>query len=1065
MPLFTDMVKTATARKTGSSGLALGGKQPRVFPFDREPATPGLLDGVASSSVAGQYSAPVASPEPVAAPTQAPAPKPQGDASLPFESASATPAAPLPFAPPPEQVDGLVLPDMSVGDPDAFTGEAFDPYSDDGLDAWGFDREGFGKDGFNKAGYDREGYNRDGLNAAGYDRDGLGWGVMKPDDFEPPYNPKYDTKKDGDQRFDMGGARTRTAAEKAAAAENYQGGSDFVGDADEEERPGPPGSSTGTDAPDYHEGGIVGYAEGGTVSSPVWGYDVINGVRTDGNEQARNDQLAYIQQLQELAAGRGPSAARAQLMLAMTQNQNNMAAQAASARGINPALALTNALRQGSMANQNSAGQAALLRAQEQLAATGQLGTALGQMRQQDLLSSQLSQQAALANQNRLDNILGALITGGASALAKSGLGGGGGGMPSSKGGDGPSTDVGSSGLALGSKDGKPGASPFSDDKVYADDFYIPGVTPTTTISSGDVGNSSVSTTEGLDQGPAPLPEQPAFDVSGAEMPFYDALPPGGGVLSELPSDIPVMVGGEELGGDLVPEPAPLESLPELDMQIQPTEPDFFLPEEKLEEPVYDPYEDNYGGDFPSSDESEAPSEPVETEAPPEPADDDEDPNDWTGEEWFSGGMAGTQDLDDEGGPVPGEPKYPGVDHPANDTVDAELTPKEVVLPLSVTQSANPPEAARAFMQSVMDQEEGEPDYGDVLEARRFAEGGEVPAAKPSFMDNVRKGWSEFDMKGALADAVKQSVVGGLGAGMNTVSGNIPKMLSDVYAPFAPAVDKHITRPALNAAGQHLSPKGELAMRSMAQGLLNPIEGVSPGDQLDEYGMTPKGRGAVEDTSPAAMFAMTQVPNLLMGAASRLRPAAAPASRGAQWDAYLKAQGKPALKAAPPLASPESTRAAPASYVADVRDIDDLLNLNVRREPVGGDFMAMEKAQIFDRKSKGPINIDPPGKVTPAFERAPDTDLTVAQLDEVLNWLHKEQGRAHLRPDGGQRSSGPLQTKSSPYDAGPPADTYGDWAEFMDFNGVPGAPRTAGTQTNASVRAVGEVTKPGKVRR
>lgn len=55
-----------------------------------------------------------------------------------------------------------------------------------------------------------------------------------------------------------------------------------------------------------------------------------------------------------------------------------------------------------------------------------------------------------------------------------------------------------------------------------------------------------------------------------------------------------------------------------------------------------------------------------------------------------------------QGGKVPGEPKTPKKDTPSNDTVPAMLTPKEVVLPLSVTQSKNPVNAAAKFMASVL---------------------------------------------------------------------------------------------------------------------------------------------------------------------------------------------------------------------------------------------------------------------------------------------------------------------------------------------------------------------------
>lgn len=55
-----------------------------------------------------------------------------------------------------------------------------------------------------------------------------------------------------------------------------------------------------------------------------------------------------------------------------------------------------------------------------------------------------------------------------------------------------------------------------------------------------------------------------------------------------------------------------------------------------------------------------------------------------------------------QGGGVPGQPKQPEKDVKTNDTVPALLTPKEVVLPLSVTQSKDPVKAAAEFMASVL---------------------------------------------------------------------------------------------------------------------------------------------------------------------------------------------------------------------------------------------------------------------------------------------------------------------------------------------------------------------------
>ena len=60
-----------------------------------------------------------------------------------------------------------------------------------------------------------------------------------------------------------------------------------------------------------------------------------------------------------------------------------------------------------------------------------------------------------------------------------------------------------------------------------------------------------------------------------------------------------------------------------------------------------------------------------------------------------------SKDRFKKGGMVPGEPKVNHND-PKNDVVDAKLTPKEIVLPLSVTESENPPEEAAKFVAAIL---------------------------------------------------------------------------------------------------------------------------------------------------------------------------------------------------------------------------------------------------------------------------------------------------------------------------------------------------------------------------
>ncbi len=54
-----------------------------------------------------------------------------------------------------------------------------------------------------------------------------------------------------------------------------------------------------------------------------------------------------------------------------------------------------------------------------------------------------------------------------------------------------------------------------------------------------------------------------------------------------------------------------------------------------------------------------------------------------------------------KGALVPGKPKQNG-NHASNDTVNAVLTPHEIVLPLSVTQAKDAPEKARAFVAAIL---------------------------------------------------------------------------------------------------------------------------------------------------------------------------------------------------------------------------------------------------------------------------------------------------------------------------------------------------------------------------
>lgn len=65
-----------------------------------------------------------------------------------------------------------------------------------------------------------------------------------------------------------------------------------------------------------------------------------------------------------------------------------------------------------------------------------------------------------------------------------------------------------------------------------------------------------------------------------------------------------------------------------------------------------------------------------------------------------------------DGGEVPGEPVVFG-DDSRNDVVPAKLSPGEIVLPISVAQSPNAPEAAAAFVRALQQQEAGVAGYAE----------------------------------------------------------------------------------------------------------------------------------------------------------------------------------------------------------------------------------------------------------------------------------------------------------------------------------------------------------------
>jgi hypothetical protein len=121
------------------------------------------------------------------------------------------------------------------------------------------------------------------------------------------------------------------------------------------------------------------------------------------------NQSQVYQQLQDIIAGRGPNPAQAALNQATGANVANQAALMAGQRGAsaNPALIARQAAQQGANIQQNAAGQAATLQAQQGLNAINQAGGIAGQQVGQQLANQQNLTGEQLANQNSILNAIG----------------------------------------------------------------------------------------------------------------------------------------------------------------------------------------------------------------------------------------------------------------------------------------------------------------------------------------------------------------------------------------------------------------------------------------------------------------------------------------------------------------------------------------------------------------------------------------------------------------------------------------------------------------------------------
>jgi len=119
-------------------------------------------------------------------------------------------------------------------------------------------------------------------------------------------------------------------------------------------------------------------------------------------EEVFAGQQGLAQALQAAMSGAGPSIAEQSLKQGTNRAIKQTAASIASQKGINPALAQRLAAESAANMTQEAAGQGALMRAQEQLAARGQLGGVYGQMGSQ-ALTGQGQSLSALQAQNQIN--------------------------------------------------------------------------------------------------------------------------------------------------------------------------------------------------------------------------------------------------------------------------------------------------------------------------------------------------------------------------------------------------------------------------------------------------------------------------------------------------------------------------------------------------------------------------------------------------------------------------------------------------------------------------------------
>lgn len=511
-----------------------------------------------------------------------------------------------------------------------------------------------------------------------------------------------------------------------------------------------------TDASQY--GGTIGTAQQNAVDNTKFN-------NVFGQQQALAGQYGQV------ASGQGPNPAKEMLRQQTGQNVNMAQGQAASQRGVNPALAARLAVDSGAGMNQQAAGQGATMGAQQQLAAMGQQAGVLGQM-QQGANAQQGVQTAALGTAGQLQN------TQNANEIQNNQ------GTNQINAGVESQNAATNAAMVGGLMNAAGGAMAMSDERVKTNIHRqqteaLPGVPEATFQYKGLPGQYRGVIAQDVQEerpdlvgegpdgylrvDPSLAPERmarggliPGYTDGGfvppAEMPELAGLAQGGfapepisplhGYLDSLEAQVQPAPQQFAVGG--MAQPAQMPSLGGPGMLQAPTmQPQFPMPQPMdLGQPMQDPT----AGYQPTPGEGlgAAPQPPPDnTRAPPYTA--------------FDGlKNIGTGAFDrfarmSEGGPVPmnfvGGGHVPGQaevqgDNGRNDTVPALLSPGEAVVPRTIMQSDNPPAQAAAFIEHLL-RRRGGPSFEKAMGARKMSEGGKVPAtdAAPSLTDAVTGWW------------------------------------------------------------------------------------------------------------------------------------------------------------------------------------------------------------------------------------------------------------------------------------------------------------------------------------